>query len=58
MTIETSDPGITEGRCLLAHRTLEITDGVLEGDQSTTWTQTENNLFRPVELLDFFLGGA
>ena len=40
--------------CLPAHRGLEITDDVIEGNQS----QGENKLYGAIGLLDFFLGGV
>jgi ornithine carbamoyltransferase len=43
--------------CLPAHRGLEITDDVIEGDQSVVWAQGENKLYGAIGLLDFFLGG-
>jgi ornithine carbamoyltransferase len=43
--------------CLPAHRGLEITDDVIEGDQSIVWAQGENKLYGAIGLLDFFLGG-
>jgi len=43
--------------CLPAHRGLEITDDVIEGDQSIVWQQGENKLYGAVGLLEFFLRG-
>jgi ornithine carbamoyltransferase len=43
--------------CLPAHRGLEITDDVIEGNQSIVWAQGENKLYGAIGLLDFFLGG-
>jgi ornithine carbamoyltransferase len=43
--------------CLPAHRGLEITDDVIEGNQSIVWAQGENKLYGAIGLLDFFLRG-
>jgi ornithine carbamoyltransferase len=43
--------------CLPAHRGLEITDDVIEGEQSIVWAQGENKMYGAIGLLDFFLGG-
>ncbi len=44
--------------CLPAHRGLEITDDVIEGDQSIVWAQGENKLYGAIGLFDFYLGGT
>jgi ornithine carbamoyltransferase len=41
--------------CLPAHRGLEITDLVMEGQQSLVWTQAENKLYSAAAMLDFLL---
>ena len=41
--------------CLPAHRGLEITDEVLEGDRSIVWQQAENKMYGAAGILDHFL---
>lgn len=41
--------------CLPAHRSLEITDEVIEGKQSIVWAQGENKLYGATGILGFFL---
>jgi ornithine carbamoyltransferase len=41
--------------CLPAHRSLEITDEVIEGKRSIVWAQGENKLYGATGILDFFL---
>jgi len=41
--------------CLPAHRGQEITDDMLEGNQSIVWAQGENKLYGAVAILDFLL---
>lgn len=43
--------------CLPAHRGLEITDEVIEGNQSIVWLQGENKLYGAIGLLNYLLGG-
>ena len=40
--------------CLPAHRGLEITDEVLEGDRSIVWQQAENKMYGAAGILDHF----
>jgi ornithine carbamoyltransferase len=42
--------------CLPAHRGLEITDDVIEGNQSIVWQQGENKLYGAIGILDRMLG--
>jgi ornithine carbamoyltransferase len=39
--------------CLPAHRGLEITEDVLEGENSLVWTQAQNKLYGAAGLIDF-----
>ncbi len=41
--------------CLPAHRGLEITDEVIEGDQSIVWQQGENKLYGAAAILEWLL---
>ena len=41
--------------CLPAHRGLEITDEVLEGDRSIVWQQAENKMYGAAGILDHFV---
>ncbi|MBU6996200.1 MAG: ornithine carbamoyltransferase [Theionarchaea archaeon] len=41
--------------CLPAHRGLEITDDVIEGNQSIVWAQGENKLYGAAGILDLLL---
>jgi ornithine carbamoyltransferase len=43
--------------CLPAHRGLEITDDVIEGERSIVWRQGENKLYGAAAVLDWLLGG-
>ena len=42
--------------CLPAHRGLEITDDVIEGERSLAWRQGENKLFGAAATLEFVAG--
>lgn len=42
--------------CLPAHRGLEITDEIIEGDHSIVWRQSENKLYGAAVILEYFLG--
>ena len=54
--IELSDQGITKAPQLVEHRALEVTAGGIEECRNLVWTQSEANQFRPIGLLDLFLG--
>jgi ornithine carbamoyltransferase len=41
--------------CLPAHRGLEITDEVIEGDRSIVWQQAENKMYGAAGILDHFV---
>jgi ornithine carbamoyltransferase len=41
--------------CLPAHRGLEITDDVIEGEQSIVWQQGANKLYGAAGVLEFCL---
>ena len=41
--------------CLPAHRGLEITDDVIEGDRSIVWQQAENKMYGAAGILDHFV---
>ena len=41
--------------CLPAHRGLEITDEVIEGDRSIVWQQAENKMYGAAGILDYFV---
>ncbi|HEW63614.1 ornithine carbamoyltransferase [Fervidicoccus fontis] len=41
--------------CLPAHRGLEITDDVIEGEQSIVWVQAENKLYGAAAVLEYYL---
>lgn len=43
--------------CLPAHRGLEITDDVLEGEQSVAWQEGENKLYGAAASLEFVASG-
>jgi ornithine carbamoyltransferase len=43
--------------CLPAHRGEEITEQVLEGEQSVVWDQAENRLYVQMALLELLMGG-
>ena len=44
--------------CLPAHRGLEITDDMIEGNQSIVWQQAENKQYGAAGILDFLLQKA
>ncbi|MEP0869790.1 ornithine carbamoyltransferase [Trichocoleus desertorum AS-A10] len=53
-----ADPKAIVLHCLPAHRGEEITDGVMEGEQSKIWDQAENRLHAQKALLASLLGAG
>ena len=53
-----ADPKAIALHCLPAHRGEEITDGVMEGQQSKIWDQAENRLHAQKALLASLLGAG
>jgi ornithine carbamoyltransferase len=53
-----ADPKAIVLHCLPAHRGEEITDGVMEGNQSRIWDQAENRLHAQKALLAALLGAV
>ncbi len=47
---------VTVMHCLPAHRGLEITDEVLEGEHSVVWQQAENKLYGAAAVLEWIAG--
>ena len=47
---------VTVMHCLPAHRGLEITDDVIEGEHSAVWLQGENKLYGAIGVLDYIYG--
>ncbi len=41
--------------CLPAHRGEEVSEAVLEGDQSVVWEQAQNRLYIQEAIMDFLL---
>ncbi|MBW4652784.1 MAG: ornithine carbamoyltransferase [Kaiparowitsia implicata GSE-PSE-MK54-09C] len=54
--MELADPSAIVLHCLPAHREEEITDEVLEGEQSRVWDEAENRLHAQKALLAMILG--
>ncbi|MFI5450231.1 MAG: ornithine carbamoyltransferase [Candidatus Bathyarchaeia archaeon] len=53
--LKAANPGAVVMHCLPAHRGLEITDDVIEGEQSIVWQQGANKLYSAASVLEFCL---
>ncbi len=53
--LKAANPGAAVMHCLPAHRGLEITDDVIEGEQSIVWQQGANKLYSAASVLEFCL---
>jgi len=53
--LKAANSGAVVMHCLPAHRGLEITDDVIEGEQSIVWQQGANKLYSAASVLEFCL---
>jgi len=53
--LKAANPGAVVMHCLPAHRGLEITDDVIEGEQSIVWQQGANKLYSAASVLEYCL---